>query len=133
MAKRFVYAFCNTEPRRVTARLPASSRVITLDAKPEPISMDVARTALIVVDMQNGFGTKGGMFDRAGIDISQIQAAVGPTGRVIAAARLLGIKIVYLSGLSRLPSFNSKLCLTLPACRERAAAISAVYELRRCP
>ena len=96
-----------------TARPPASSRVVTLDAKPEPISIDVAQTAVIVVDMQNDFGTKGGMFDRAGIDISQIQAAVGPTGRVIAAARLSGIKIVYLKmafrpDLSDLGSSDSK-------------------------
>ena len=46
--------------------------------------------------MQNDFGSKGGMFDRAGIDISGIQRAVGPTARVLAAARRMGIKIVYL-------------------------------------
>jgi ureidoacrylate peracid hydrolase len=53
-------------------------------------------TAVIVVDMQNDFGSKGGMFDRAGIDTSGIQEAVGPTANVLAAARSLGIKIIYL-------------------------------------
>jgi ureidoacrylate peracid hydrolase len=95
------------------ARSPAGSRVITLDAKPEPISIDVAKTAVIIVDMQNDFGTKGGMLDLAGIDISQIQAAVGPIGRVIASARRSGIKIVYLKmafrpDLSDLGPPNSK-------------------------
>jgi ureidoacrylate peracid hydrolase len=47
-------------------------------------------TAVIVVDMQNDFGSKGGMFDRAGIDISGIQEAVGPTAKVLAAARSFG-------------------------------------------
>jgi ureidoacrylate peracid hydrolase len=70
--------------------------VITLDAKPEPITIDIAKTAVIVVDMQNDFGTKGGMFDLGGIDISQIQAAVGPTSKVISSARRNGITIVYL-------------------------------------
>ena len=46
--------------------------------------------------MQNDFGSKGGMFDRAGIDISGIQKAVGPTAKVLAAAREAGIKIIYL-------------------------------------
>jgi ureidoacrylate peracid hydrolase len=60
------------------------------------LEIDLHRTALIVVDMQNDFGSKGGMFDRAGIDISGIQKAVAPTGRTLAAARKAGIPIVYL-------------------------------------
>src|SRR6266702_8145474 len=71
-------------------------RIIRIDAKPDPITIDIARTAVIVVDMQNDFGSKGGMFDRAGIDISGIQKAVGPTAKVLASAREAGIKIVYL-------------------------------------
>ena len=46
--------------------------------------------------MQNDFGSKRGMFDLAGIDISMIQKAVGPTAKVLASARNAGIKIVYL-------------------------------------
>jgi len=44
-----------------------------LDARPGPITIEPERTALLVIDMQNDFATKGGIFDRAGIDISQIQ------------------------------------------------------------
>jgi ureidoacrylate peracid hydrolase len=71
-------------------------RVIRVDAKPEPIAIDSTKTAVIVVDMQNDFGTKGGMFDRAGLDISMIQRAVGPTAKVLTSARQAGLKIVYL-------------------------------------
>jgi ureidoacrylate peracid hydrolase len=69
---------------------------VTLDARPEPIDLDPARCAVLVIDMQNDFGSKGGMFDRAGIDISGIQRAVRPTAAVLAAARQAGIRIVYL-------------------------------------
>ena len=72
------------------------AQVVTLDAKPGPISIDPAKTAVVVVDMQNDFGSKDEMFDRAGIDISGIQEAVAPTARVLASARHAGIKIVYL-------------------------------------
>jgi ureidoacrylate peracid hydrolase len=74
----------------------AESRTIELDAKPQPIAIDVARTAMIVIDMQNDFGSKGGMFDLAGIDITGIQNVVAPIARVLAAARGAGIRIIYL-------------------------------------
>jgi ureidoacrylate peracid hydrolase len=78
--------------------LPEAStgRVVTIEAKPGPIPIDTAKTAVIVVDMQNDFGAKAGMFDRAGIDISGIQKAVGLTTRVLASARTAGVKIIYL-------------------------------------
>ena len=64
----------------------------------------MAKTAVVVVDMQNDFGSKGGLFDRAGLDISMIQKAVGPTARVLASARDAGIKVIYLGDI---PSFCS--------------------------
>jgi hypothetical protein len=71
-------------------------RMFKLDAKPTSLTVDTAKTAIIVVDMQNDFATKGGMFARAGIDISMIQRAVAPTARVLAAGRKASIKVVYL-------------------------------------
>jgi ureidoacrylate peracid hydrolase len=69
---------------------------VTIAAAPGPITLELARTAVVVVDMQNDFGSIGGSFQRAGIDISMIRAAVPPTRRVLDATRTLGIKIVYL-------------------------------------
>jgi hypothetical protein len=43
----------------------AKNRVVRLDAKLEPIA---ASTAVIAVDVQNDFGAKAGMFNRAGIE-----------------------------------------------------------------
>ncbi|MFY9558691.1 MAG: cysteine hydrolase [Terriglobales bacterium] len=74
----------------------AKGRTINVDATPQSFAMDTARSAVIVVDMQNDFGTKGGMFDRAGIDISMIQSVVPAVARVLASARHAGVKIVYL-------------------------------------
>lgn len=69
---------------------------VTMEAKPSGITVDVAKSAVVVVDMQNDFGAEGGMFHRAGIDISVIQRAVPPTVKVLAAAREFGIPIIYL-------------------------------------
>jgi ureidoacrylate peracid hydrolase len=67
-----------------------------INAVPEPVEIDPSRTALVVVDMQNAFGSKGGMFDKAGIDISGIQEAVRPTAAAVEAARQAGIKVVWI-------------------------------------
>ena len=69
---------------------------VSISARPAPISIDRKRTAVIVVDMQNDFGSKGGMFERAGIDIAPIIRAVGPTAKVLAAAREAGMPVIYL-------------------------------------
>ena len=74
----------------------AAGRVVEIDARPAPISIDTTRTAVIVVDMQNDFGSPGGMFDRAGIDLLAFKRAVGPTAKVLASARDAGIKVIYL-------------------------------------
>src|SRR5438105_8724462 len=76
--------------------MASMNTLVTIEAKPEPTTIDLARTAVVVVDMQNDFGAEGGMFHRAGIDISSIRQAIVPTARVLAAARASGVKIVYL-------------------------------------
>ena len=51
-----------------------------VDARPGPLTVDLNPTAVLAIGMQNDFGTEGGMFRRAGICISTIQA----TGRLTA-------------------------------------------------
>lgn len=85
-----------------------------IQARPEPVDLDPARTAMLVIDMQNAFGSPGGMFDRAGVPIASIQQAVAPTRAAIAAARQAGLKIIYLkvgyqADLSDLPAHMGNL------------------------
>ena len=75
---------------------PIKSSTIRINAKPDAITVDLSKTVMIVVDMQNDFGSKGGMFDLAGIDISMIQKAVGPTQKALTAARKANLRIIYL-------------------------------------
>lgn len=71
--------------------------MVRLDARPEPLELDLRRVAVIVVDAQNDFASPGGMFDNAGIDIRGIAAAAQTTRPVLAAARAAGIPVVYLN------------------------------------
>ncbi len=52
---------------------------------------------MLVIDMQNDFGSPGGMFDRAGIDISGIRAAAAAIVPVVAAARGADVPVVYVT------------------------------------
>lgn len=69
---------------------------VRLETTTGSVNIDGTRVAVLVVDMQNDFASKGGMFDRAGIDISAARRAIAPTVRVLDAARIVGIPIVYL-------------------------------------
>jgi ureidoacrylate peracid hydrolase len=73
-----------------------ADQLISVAARPEPLSIDLSRTAVLVVDMQNDFAAPGGMLDRAGIDISLIRKTLTPMQKVLAAARRAAIPIVYL-------------------------------------
>lgn len=75
--------------------LTVGRKTIT-EAKPEPFRINCAETAVMVVDMQNDFCSKGGLFDWAGIDISAIRNTIRPIRKLLSAAREVGIKIVYL-------------------------------------
>lgn len=70
---------------------------VSVDARPSPIDVDPRDTAIIVVDMQHGFGGDGGWWDRAGVDVSGIQAAVAPISSVLTIARRTGMLVVYLT------------------------------------
>jgi ureidoacrylate peracid hydrolase len=67
-----------------------------LDAKPEPIELDITSSAIVVVDMQNAFATKGGMLDLAGVDISGAARVISSIRAVLDAARPAGMRVVYL-------------------------------------
>ncbi len=74
---------------------PGTGKLAVIQAKPEPIKIDLERTALMVIDMQNAFVSKGGFFDLAGADISQSQQIIQPIKQVCTAARTKQVKIIY--------------------------------------
>jgi ureidoacrylate peracid hydrolase len=72
-------------------------RTVELPAEPEAVSLDLDRTALLVVDMQNAFASRGGMLDLAGIDVRPAQDVIANAALVCEAARRAGIPVVYLT------------------------------------
>lgn len=71
-------------------------KLVKINAKPEPIQIDLHRTTLIVVDMQNAFVSKKGMFDTFGYDISGSSRVISYDKEIIDLTRKAGCRIVYL-------------------------------------
>lgn len=67
----------------------------TLNARPEAITFDAQRSALIVVDMQNAYASKGGYLDLAGFDVSTTQPVIENIKTAVSAARAAGMLIVW--------------------------------------
>ena len=66
-----------------------------IPAEPFPISVDFARTALVIIDMQRDFLEPGGFGAALGNDVSLLRAAVGPCKAMLAGARAAGMLVIH--------------------------------------
>lgn len=69
---------------------------IMLRAEPEPLEIELERTAVMVIDMQNAFVSKGGMFDLRGFPLAPSQKIIDPVKQIASAARTKGCKVIYI-------------------------------------
>jgi ureidoacrylate peracid hydrolase len=67
-----------------------------LSTRPEPVEVAFDRSAIVVVDMQNAFSSKGGMLDIAGVDLTYASRVVAVIRSVLDAARKRKVPVVYL-------------------------------------
>ncbi len=75
--------------------LEPTGAALKLPARPEPLAMKASETALIVVDMQNAYSTKGGYLDLAGFDVSATGPVIAQIKIAIEAARAAGIQVIF--------------------------------------
>lgn len=73
----------------------ADMATITLPCRPEPLEIDPAKTAVIVIDMQNAYASPGGYLDLAGFDISGAARVIENTKGVLEVARRAGVQVIY--------------------------------------
>ena len=68
---------------------------VNFDAEPAPLSVDLDRAALVIIDMQRDFLEPGGFGEALGNDVSRLQAAVEPCRQVLDAARRVGMLVIH--------------------------------------
>lgn len=82
----------------VDMSMPAPPPVpLTIAAAPQSVTLDLGRTAMIVVDMQNDFCAKGGWVDHLGVDYTPDRKAIAPLQKLLPSLRDAGVKIIWLN------------------------------------
>ena len=79
----------------VPTAFPRQRRTVTLPARPEPLTLAVEETAVVVVDMQNAYASPGGYLDLAGFDISGAKAAIDQCVETVDIARAAGVQVIF--------------------------------------
>jgi len=66
-----------------------------VDAEPEPLPLDLAKTAVVMIDMQRDFLEPGGFGASLGNDVTLLGKAVGPCRALLEAMRARGVLIIH--------------------------------------
>lgn len=67
----------------------------SIEAKPEALSVDVERTAAVIIDMQRDFLEPGGFGETLGNDVSLLQRVVGSCKALLAGLRARGVLVIH--------------------------------------
>jgi nicotinamidase-related amidase len=73
----------------------SSQSIATIVAEPEPVALDLATTALVIIDMQRDFMEPGGFGETLGNDVSRLTSAVKPIASVLEKAREIGMLVIH--------------------------------------
>ena len=80
----------------MAAAPPAPVR-LRIAAEPQSVVLDLRRTAIVVIDMQNDFCTAGGWVDQIGGDYRPDRAPIGPLQNVLPALRTAGVPVIWVN------------------------------------
>jgi nicotinamidase-related amidase len=77
-----------------------------LAAEPKDCTIDLARTAMVVVDMQNDFCHPDGWLASIGVDVVPARAPIAPLQRLLPALRTAGVPVVWVNWGNRPDRLN---------------------------
>jgi nicotinamidase-related amidase len=79
------------------AMAPPAPTPLTIHAEPQLVTMDLQRTAMIIIDMQNDFCAKDGWVDHLGVDYSPDRAPIAPLQKLLPALRQAKVPIIWVN------------------------------------
>lgn len=100
------------------------------DALPYAFEFDSARTALVVIDMQNDFCSPGGFGEKLGNDITPTRAIIPAIARLLEAARSAGMLVVH-TREGHLPDLSDCPPAKLERSRKQGAGIGDIGPMGR--
>jgi len=87
-------------------RPPAAPRPLALPAEPQNVTLDLGRTALLVIDMQNDFCHPEGWLASLGVDIAPARQPIAPLASLIPALRRAGVPVLWVNWGNRPDRLN---------------------------
>lgn len=81
-------------------------RPLSFDAQPKRVTLDAARTALLVIDMQNDFCSAGGWLDHIGVDYRPARRPIEPLSALLPVARAAAMPVVWVNWGNRPDRLN---------------------------
>jgi nicotinamidase-related amidase len=87
-------------------RHPPAPRPVSLPALPKPITFDLSRTAMVVVDMQNDFCHPKGWLAGIGVDVSPARSPIKPLAALLPALRAAKVPVIWLNWGNRPDRLN---------------------------
>jgi nicotinamidase-related amidase len=94
------------ETRVDLVRSPKAPRPLELAAGQRSVTIDLARTAIIVIDMQNDFCHADGWLAHIGVDIMPARAPIAPLSRVLPMLRKADVPVIWLNWGNRPDRLN---------------------------
>jgi nicotinamidase-related amidase len=79
------------------SRPPLPPRVITLPTETKVLQLDLAKAAIIVVDMQNDFCHADGWLAHIGVDVTPARAPIDPLKTLLPKLRNVDVPIIWLN------------------------------------
>jgi biuret amidohydrolase len=70
-------------------------KMITVEAEPARLDIDLSQAALVIIDLQRDFLEPGGFGAALGNDVSRLKAAIEPCRNVLAAFRRHGVPVMH--------------------------------------
>jgi len=70
---------------------------LRLPSAPQSVVIDLRRTALVVIDMQNDFCAKGGWVDHLGVDYNPDRRPIEPLRKLLPALRAAGVRVIWVN------------------------------------
>jgi nicotinamidase-related amidase len=87
-------------------RAPRPPEPLELAAEPQALRIDLARTALLVIDMQNDFCTRGGWLHHIGVDVAPARGPIAPLQGLLPALRGRGVPVLWVNWGNRPDRLN---------------------------
>ncbi|WP_142850240.1 cysteine hydrolase family protein [Telmatospirillum sp. J64-1] len=78
-------------------RRPVAPRPVSVRGEPQSLTLDLARSAIVVIDMQNDFCHPEGWLAHIGVDVAPARTPIDPLRKALPALRRAGVPVIWVN------------------------------------